>query len=286
VYLPEGAQIDTSNMEYWSYPPGTRLYKEFAVDGRKIETRLMERQANGAWWFMSYQWREDESDADAVPAGVVNASGTQHDIPSTEDCRTCHLRMPDKALGFSAIQLTTEREPANPAAVTLTRLQAEGKLTVAPPAIELFPQDELGQEVLGFLHGNCGHCHNPRSSVSSRVAINLWLRTDQLGAITETPAYLTTVGQPPSLSLDGPEGPLEQIIAPGEPEDSALFLRASTRGQSFSMPPLSTKQIDPVAIEFMRQWIEGLPLLGTPPAEEPPAPAAAGADEAPPAAAP
>jgi hypothetical protein len=281
VYLPEGAQIDTSNMEYWSYPPGTRLYKEFSVDGRKVETRLMQRQANGAWWFMSYQWRRDESEADAVPNGVVNALGTQHDIPSTEDCRTCHLRIPDKAIGFSAIQLMADREPVNPAAWTLARLQAQGKLTNAPPDVQLLPQDELGREGLGYLHGNCGHCHNPRSSVSSRVAINLMLRTDQLGAITETPAYLSTVGQPLSLLLDGPDGPLQQIIAPGSARESGLFLRASSRGEAYSMPPLSTKEIDPVAIEVLRQWIESLPPQGAAPAEPGAGDEVEEADEAP-----
>jgi len=258
VFLPEGAQIDTSSMEYWSYPAGTRLYKEFSVNGVRVETRLLHRQANGAWWMMSYQWREDQSDADAVPNGVVNASGTEHDIPSTEDCRTCHLRMPDKALGFSAIQLSQEVEPVDPTQWSLSRLQAEGKLTQAPPEIQLFPENQLAREVLGYLHANCGHCHQPRSSVSSRVSLSLWLRTDALSSVQETPTYLSTVGQKVSLSLLGPQGDVPLIIAPGSPEGSALFVRASSRGEAYSMPPLSTKQADPIITEFMRQWIESL----------------------------
>jgi hypothetical protein len=258
VFLPEGAQIDTSSMEYWSYPAGTRLYKEFSLNGVRVETRLLHRQANGDWWMMSYQWREDQSDADAVPNGVVNASGTQRDIPSAADCLTCHLRMPDKALGFSAIQLSQEVEPEDPAAWSLSRLQAEGKLTQAPPEIQLFPEDQLAREVLGYLHANCGHCHQPRSDVSSRVSLSLWLRTDALGSVEETPTYLSTVGRNVNLSLLGPQGEVPLIIAPGSPEGSALFVRASSRGEAYSMPPLSSKQADPVITEFMRQWIESL----------------------------
>ena len=265
VFLPEGAQIDTSSMDYWSYPEGTRLYKEFSVNGVRVETRLLQRRANGVWWMMSYQWRDDQSDADAVPNGVINASGTQHDIPSREDCNTCHLRMPDKALGFSAIQLAQEVEPEDPTAWSLARLQAEGKLTQAPPEIQLFPENQLAREVLGYLHANCGHCHQPRSDVSSRVSMSLWLRTDALGSVEETPTYLSAVGQRVNLSLFGPQGEVPLLIAPGSPEGSALFVRASSRGEAYSMPPLSSKQADPVITEFMRQWIES---LAEPPADE------------------
>ena len=48
VYLPEcDPVIDTSNMNDWSLPVGTRLFKEFSLDGVLLETRLIERFGPG-----------------------------------------------------------------------------------------------------------------------------------------------------------------------------------------------------------------------------------------------
>jgi hypothetical protein len=42
ILLPNGAQIDTSNMDEWKFPEGTRVWKQFSVGGVRIETRLLE----------------------------------------------------------------------------------------------------------------------------------------------------------------------------------------------------------------------------------------------------
>jgi len=256
IWLPEGEQIDTTDMEYWQYPIGTRLYKEFVRDGVRVETRVIEKRPNGGWWMLAYQWREDQTDADAVPEGVNDASGTPHDIPSEEQCQTCHLRMPDKALGFSAIQLAHTTEPDDPTEWTLTRLAAEGRLTTTPPTIQL-PGDETDRQVLGYLHGNCGHCHHPRSSVNSRVDLRLWLRTDALDSVEGTPTYETTVGVGLDLPEDGPPGPTVRIV-PGDPAASALFVRMDSRGPEYQMPPLGTEDVDPTARALLETWIQSL----------------------------
>jgi hypothetical protein len=254
IYLPEDTQIDTSKMDYWQYPPGTRLYKEFSQDGVRIETRLLHRQDNGAWWRVAYQWREDQTEADAVPDGVMNAAGTDHDIPSSEDCGTCHLRMPDKVLGFSAVQLAHESADADE--WTLDRLVAEGRLTDAPPAIQI-PGDATEQAALGYLHANCGHCHNPKSSVSSRVAIGLWLETGLLGSVAETRTYTSTVGKTIDLAEGAAPG-ATLIVDPGSPDTSALFVRVSSRGEEYAMPPLGTEVVDPDGVQAIEDWIQGL----------------------------
>lgn len=256
VHLPEGATIDTSELDYWEFPAGTRLYKEFSRDGIRIETRLLQRQDNGAWWMMAYQWREDQTEADAVPEGVVDASTTAHDIPSTEDCKTCHLRMPDKVLGFSAIQLAHPDEPEDPSEWSLSRLESAGRLSESPPALTL-PGNAATRAALGYLHANCGHCHNPRSSVSSRVALNLWLRSDQLGTLADTTIYKSTVGQDVNLLPDGPEGYPVLVVA-GDAQSSALFARLNSRGEEYSMPPLGTEDIDESGRDLVRAWIDSL----------------------------
>ena len=43
VYIPECEKIDSSNMNDWSFPVGTRFFKEFSVGNKKVETRYIER---------------------------------------------------------------------------------------------------------------------------------------------------------------------------------------------------------------------------------------------------
>ena len=40
VYLPAGTKIDTSRMDEWTFPNGTKIWKEFRLGGKRIETRL------------------------------------------------------------------------------------------------------------------------------------------------------------------------------------------------------------------------------------------------------
>ena len=119
--LPAGASIDTSNPDAWQFPPGTRAWKEFSRDGKRIETRFIERLADGSWRYATYVWNSDGTAATLAPAEGVPAKA----IPSRADCLACHEGASVPILGYSAVQL-------------------KAKLPAA----------------LGYLHGNCGHCHN------------------------------------------------------------------------------------------------------------------------------
>jgi hypothetical protein len=52
----------------WEFPPGTRLWKEFSVNGRRVETRLIERLDDGEWRFAAYAWNEAGREATLAPA--------------------------------------------------------------------------------------------------------------------------------------------------------------------------------------------------------------------------
>src|SRR5688572_27338219 len=54
IRLPAGTSVDASGAE-WRFPAGTRLWKEFSVGGRRVETRFIEHRAEG-WTFTSYVW--------------------------------------------------------------------------------------------------------------------------------------------------------------------------------------------------------------------------------------
>ena len=92
-------------------------------------------------------------------------------FPSEDDCRACHEGAPVPVLGFSALQLSPDRDPLAPhaervaGAVRSRSLTARGllrnlpaDLLARPPRIAASSPAE--RAALGYLHGNCGNCHN------------------------------------------------------------------------------------------------------------------------------
>src|SRR5215208_1810751 len=117
ISLPPGTAIDGSDPDAWTFPVGTRLWKEFSFNGQRIETRYLERQADGQWLYAAYAWSSDGQQAQLVSdKGKRNAyplgAGRSHTIPGVSDCKVCHQGGRTEVLGFSALQLSRERDPA------------------------------------------------------------------------------------------------------------------------------------------------------------------------------
>ncbi len=72
IWLPPGTSIDAAQPDAWQFPPGTRLWKEFAM-GRRIETRFIERRADGGWNYATYVWNEAGTEALLAPDAGVRA---------------------------------------------------------------------------------------------------------------------------------------------------------------------------------------------------------------------
>lgn len=240
--LPEGGTIDTSDMDAWGFPLGTKMWKEFWVGQKLVETRLLSRESEDEWWMVSYLWREDGSDADAVVDGMENALGTQHDVPSQNDCRKCHAGGHSLALGVTAVQLTGDM---------IGKLS--GRMT-APPAGEfVVPGGDVERAALGYLHANCGHCHNDHTGLHSQSAMRLALRAKD-SDLLQTPVYKTAFGLkarhvvPPAI---------DTVIVPGQPEQSQLFVRMALRA-GWAMPPIATEVGDPDGVDAVYAWISAL----------------------------
>ncbi len=265
IYLPPGTQIDTTDMDHWVFPQGTKIWKEFTRDGVRVETRVIWKMGAGTtsadWYYMPYAWDAAQDEAVAVPSGVNNANGTMHDIPPLYQCHGCHDNfVPTRVLGFGAIQL----DWANPDAseLDLDDLIAQGLLTTNPPGATAphypLPTDAANASAapaLGYLHANCGHCHNPTSTVYTNVGVTLVLRMDvaHLAAVTDTPAYTTTIGKMVSAS-PAPNGDTTIIVA-GDPSHSVLIDRFEATNIAYRMPALGSEMEDTAADTVLRDWI-------------------------------
>jgi len=166
-------------------------------------------------------------------------------VPSATQCGGCHGGRRSHVLGFSALQLAPAELP-----LSLAALASEGLLTRAPAHPPAIPGDTLQQAALGYLHANCGHCHNsarparedgPRCYDPER-SLDFWLPSE--------PSWL----QPPGALRTA----VPRYLTPGQPEDSRLLTLVSRRGARLHMPPLGSERVDEDGVRLLTEWIASL----------------------------
>jgi hypothetical protein len=265
LWLPPGTAIDASDPDRWRFPPGTRLWKEFSLGGRPIETRLLSLGADGAWRYAAYVWSPDGREARRAPdAGVPHAAesrpGVPYDVPAAADCRACHEAHPSRVLGLGALQLSPDRDPGalhpaprDPGDVDLAALVARGLVENLPPALLARPPRVEGtagraRAALGWLHANCGSCHNGDGPLSS-----LGLDLEQRVAGRDGRAPLATAAGVTARFRPG--GATWLRIAPGRPEESLVIARIASRNAIVQMPPLGTHLVDEEAVALLSAFV-------------------------------
>ena len=257
VYLPPGTQIDTRDMDEWSFPVGARFWKEFRWRGKRIETRYLEKAGPGAWRRTTFAWNADQSEAREVTAGRTITLGDGHgayDVPGPDDCGRCHGGRRDNVLGFEALALAAP----GASGLTLARLVAEHRLTRAPEAATTsVPGTALDREALGWLHMNCGvSCHNASPAAGASFAgLDLKLAANGATDPRQTAPWRTALGRPTTaLGYRDPSAPRIRIVA-GRPGESAIYVRAGSRAPALSMPPLASHLVDREALAVLARWI-------------------------------
>jgi hypothetical protein len=256
VYLPPGARINTADMNEWTFPVGSRFWKEFRWNGRPIETRFLEKTGPDLWRRTTFVWNADGSDAREATAGrtiTLEAHGP-YDIPRPDDCGRCHDGRRDNVLGFEALALAAP----DATGLTVARLMAAGRLTRAPePAATAVPGTPLDRSALGWLHMNCGvSCHNASPAAgASFVGLDLKLAANGATDPRQTAALRTALGRTTTaLGFRDPTAPRIRIV-PGRPDESAIYVRAASRAPTLSMPPLATHLVDREALAMLDRWI-------------------------------
>ena len=265
IWLPPSTQINTADMDFWEFPVGTKLWKEFTRDNVRVETRLIMRTGNTGmnsdWFYVAYVWNQAQDATTAEPGGKLDANNTQHDVPSRFDCRTCHDNVkPTRILGFSAIQLDWDNPDS--AQLDLKELVTRNLLTNPPaapstPSDPYFPLPGTTYEppALGYMHANCGHCHNPTSGNYGATNMQLRLTVGTLGSLATTPIYQTAVDC--NTMVSGTTN--TKIVTKGDPNMSALIERFESSNMSLRMPQKGTEVIDTTAGTALRAWITNIP---------------------------
>ncbi len=246
--LPAGAQARWSGEDGpLSLPVGTVLVKTFtAPGGRRIETRMLTRQAGG-WRGFTWRWNDEQTDALLVAGGLnEEVAGLQWRYPSAIECDLCHTAAAGFVLGPRPQQLAGRFELDGVEYDQLAALVERGYLDRAGPVTPLArPGDEgapLGDRARAWLDANCSSCHRPDGP--AYASIDLRARTP----LSETEACDVAPSQG-DLGLED-----ARIIAPGDPDRSVLAARIASLGPR-RMPPLGTARVDEQGLALVRAWI-------------------------------
>lgn len=280
IFMPAGGTIDISNFDEWKFPIGTKVWKEFKLGGKRIETRLFTKSGDGAWLFASYRWNAEESSAviggaESIPG--IGPDGGPYEIPNPGQCDQCHRGKTDSLLGFEGVSLGLPTATGE----TLSKLAADGRLSAPPPATSLtLPGDATAQAAIGWIHANCGACHSENTSASANHRSHFRVRaTDLLPVDGGTPDSGTDAGAPfakldvwtqgycvDTFRTDPDGGAPYKHIRGGSPDASLMYILASHRAawdelpsSAVQMPPIVTRAVDQQAMASVRAWIESLP---------------------------
>jgi hypothetical protein len=260
IELPPNTQIDISNEDEWTFPVGTKFFKEFRIAGKRVETRLYQKTKSDYWAYATYAWNADDSAATINYGGNVDVPGTDGgvwNIPTNDDCDECHKGRQDRVLGFDQVGLGLFGAQG----LTLAQLVAQGLVTPAPAADSLTIGDDgtgLNALTMGWIHVNCGvTCHNSNASAAGNGAgMLLRLHASQLDGTPPTSSWdilNTTLGVPcVSGGLAG-----ETRIIPGNPADSVIYQLIDERG-TLQMPPIGSQLIDVPDVAIVKAWIAAM----------------------------
>lgn len=259
--LPAGTKIDTSDMDAWKFPVGTKAFKEFHVGGVLVETRMLWKQAEGHWVEAAYIWATDLKSAILTEIDAPTLLPSGYEIPSLKSCRKCHGGGSDELLGIEAIATALSTAQG----ITLASLVADGSLS-APPATTsvMLPEDTTGKaaEALGYLHMNCGAaCHSDRG-ISGFTQLHMRLRAGEFWpgppSVDTTDTYTTGLNADVILATYQQAFPNTKLIMPGAHDQSLAWLTAHLRGEH-QMPPIVSHQIDDTGTQKLADWIDALP---------------------------
>jgi putative heme-binding domain-containing protein len=256
---------------YWHnfrmhFPKDAVLLRTLSLGATRLETQMLHYDGVD-WRAYTYAWRDDQTDADLVPAegAEKDVSDGEHNrvwqFHSRSQCMSCHSNQSEYALAFLPEQLNRPGPDGRNQLVALSEAgvirragndgsflppfdtaSAAKERKMADPADESQP---LEARARAYLHANCGHCHSEHGGGSVALRLQFSVPVAQMQAV----GVRATRGD---FALPGAE-----IIKPGDPYTSTLYFRMAKFGRD-RMPHIGSEWPDEAGLKLIEQWIESM----------------------------
>ena len=247
--LPDGTSAAVGADGDLDFPSGTVLVKQFTVGGKRIETRLFFRYADGGWAGFSYLWNDAGTDAALQTAAVDLALPSQiWPLPSPAQCLACHTAAAGFSLGLESAQLDSAftYEATGRTANQLATLRHLG-LASAGPSVPALPDPQgaapIEQRARALLHTNCAQCHRPGGPAP---------QGDLRFGTAPSAGYCNLAPVAGDLGVAG-----AKLLKPGAPAQSLILLRMKAP-DAHRMPPLGSRVVDQQSVDLLATWISSL----------------------------
>ncbi|WP_187408347.1 PQQ-dependent sugar dehydrogenase [Saccharophagus sp. K07] len=257
ISLPEKSQIEVDDQGDFHFPVGTILLKNFRLQGKLIETRLLLNQENSGWSGYSYAWNDDVTEAILLETSEDREFGGQiWHYPSRAECRQCHTSAAGFSLGLEIAQLNriSPNTGQNQLDWFVERNLFSSELGPHQLALKLPGSKDLsaslGERARAFLHSNCSYCHRPGGTSQSNM--DLRFGTELI--------FTNTCGVEPIQGDLGIASAL--LLAPGVADRSLIWQRISANNEN-KMPPLARNHVDMESAELIRDWINNMDFCRT-----------------------
>ena len=257
--LEDGTQIDIETNGDWTFPNNSVLVKNFDLNGRRIETRLLVRHADGSWGGYSYEWNDQETDATLLLNGkVTTKEGQTYIFPSSNECHICHTDVAGKSLGPETRQLNKDYHYQS-TGITSNQLMTfdhiglfSAPLADTPDNLERLTDPTnlgapLSDRARAYLYTNCAQCHQNGGTTNVNIDFHIETPANQMNVCEVSPTHAI--------------GGASYIMSPGLASDSSLVLRMDCRdgdagcSDGDQMPPLGSVLVDTQGVSLVSDWI-------------------------------
>lgn len=270
VWMPKGSQAKyVDDYSLLDFPIGavlitTHYFENVLPDknSQMLETRLLIKKEEG-WVLANYKWNDRQTEAEfTTDSHFVGVSVEDNDqirtinykIPSYDECFTCHNKYDEiLPIGPKPQNINSDLAFKDGIKNQLKKWADFGYLKNDYPSHinsvvnwEDETQD-LSMRVRSYLDINCAHCHSEKGYCEYAPIRFEFNETEDISNMGVDVVH--TFGIDDALS---------HIVAPGSPEESALFFRLSSTLDEYKMPIIGRSLQHEEGVDLLKSWIKSL----------------------------